>query len=175
MATLLDYATALEGLVRRYVFLATQLDHLVRAGGTSRQKIGYLATEFEDVHSRAREFRKSFDEIQGSDFATPESPAANLELWNIEKEIRTRVTSFAGAVMRAARVAARLRDQDANRIMIGKDGDTYQSIALQELGDWQAWTQLADANRDVAPEDDLRGKVIKIPGIDSGGASTTQI
>lgn len=165
MASLLEYAAAMDAFVREFAFLTRSVRRQIDSGQAADQELEYIVTGYRDLLARMVQFRKSVDEADWNDLyeGSGDDLGTSLEFWTSERTVRRRVTLFMARIREAAALAEQLRKRRPDNITLGRGDDTYQSVALREYGNWQSWAELADANRDTAPGTSVAGTTITVP------------
>lgn len=94
---------------------------------------------------------------------TQQNAGRILQMWTWERETRKAVQDFAGGVVETARVARGLNAGSDRSTYTVRAGETLQSIAQAELGDFSAWPRILDANPGLLPGELTSGSVLIIP------------
>lgn len=112
-----------------------------------------------------RQLRLSFDERTGDEFEATGELGPKVQALIFERQFRKALNALSGALVELADSAAEFRLlSDYQRIVGGREGDTFQAIAARELGGWESWTDLVRANADaVNPQSDPEGVALVVP------------
>ncbi len=69
-----------------------------------------------------------------------------IRLWQWERGLRRRLVRLDRRLRVAEAVVVNALEARADKVYIVRSGDTLQTIAARQLGDWREWTRLADVN-----------------------------
>lgn len=81
--------------------------------------------------------------------------------WSMQLERRARLAS--SQLLEFIRNLARVRRPDTQREYVVREGDTLVRIAQEQLGDWERWEDIANANDLTFPSQISVGDVLVIP------------
>lgn len=173
-ASIRQYAAAGNAIAREFLFVSEQVNLAIRKGAAGKQDLTYLATQLRALREKVRQVRASFDEVDILDFRGAEDPLREIALWDFEKTYRRRLADMSAALDDAALLAEDLSNGVTQKVIQARDTDTIQSMAAQELGDWQRWWELQQANRDTLPIDgsSVAGITVSVPTAGSADAKT---
>lgn len=85
-----------------------------------------------------------------------------IRLWRWERELRRSLVRLDGHMRVLEAVVVNALEARADKVYVVRSGDTLQSIAARELGDWREWTRLAEVNG-LAPGALTSGTHLRIP------------
>lgn len=102
------------------------------------------------------------DEI--ADWLLVEEGARTIAMWRWRRQTRSALVAVWGRVHATAAVAGELRGT-RDRVVVVRDGDTWQSIAQRELGGWREWPRLLEANPGLSAGALTSGTSIVVPNL----------
>lgn len=135
---------------------------LLRGAATARE-LTYLDTGLRNAHEDLRSVRASLDALVVEDCMVGEHPADLLEAESQARELRRGSLALEARLLESRAVTTEMLAGVALRVVYAQDGDTLQSIAGRELGDWRAWPKLLEANPGLVPGALTPGAQIQIP------------
>lgn len=162
--------TSLDEVADRYDVIADRFA-LVSAGvadaltsdSQTQAQVQALRADVEGALEELRLLRVDLDGFEATDKLTVTEGSVIIAVWRWQRRVRGALVDVASALHEVARIAADLKGQRQDRIAIVRDGETWQSIAARELGDWNEWPRLLAANPDLAPGALTAGTVLAIP------------
>lgn len=165
MPSIRQYAAAGNAIAQEFLFVSSQVATAVRAGSAGKQDLTYLATQLRALREKVRQLRASFDEVDIQTYKGADDPLREVTLWEFEKTYRRRLADMSAALDDAALLAEDLSQGVTQKVIQARDSDTIQSMAADELGDWQRWWDLQQANRDTLPADgsSVAGVIVSVP------------
>lgn len=163
-------AERIEVLVADGLALASRLRQVVArgrvvvaAGTTSARDLGLLEAEVGAEVGKLMAYRARLDAWDAPQAPPPGSGAARLlALWTWERSVRRALVQLAGQARRLQVVARRAAHGQPDRAYLVRAGDTWQSIARTQLGDWRRWAEIVDHNAADA-EAPVPGALLSIP------------
>lgn len=148
------------------VYAAAQANYAAayQVGEPSKAQLDDYISVAQGVIDDTRALIRDLDGLDAPTFAPTADGAQVLFLMQWQRDLRSQLLSFlAGAtdtVRQAREVASGLR----SNTITAKDGDTWRKIAARELGDFDAWQQVLDANPDIGLHGLAAGVRVVIPG-----------
>lgn len=89
----------------------------------------------------------------------------SLALWRWRTSQRTLMIDFLSQVVEMERLLLTIVSGIEERLVVVRQGETLQSIAARELGDWREWRRLLDRNPGLSPVSIDPGTTIVIPTV----------
>jgi nucleoid-associated protein YgaU len=157
-----DITDAVEDLVGGFARAKAVLP-LIRRGEATRRDLQGLASAATGLRAEAREIRREIDVVDAVDFLDIVDGQRTLATWIWQRELRKSLGRMATGLLTLERQVGEVVSGQHRRTVVVRQGDTWQSIAQRELGDWQAWKALLEANSDVAPGALSPGTVLVVP------------
>jgi len=109
-----------------------------------------------------REFRVDLDAWRAIDALPVVDAAALIRLWRWDRALRRALIGLAGQLRTVTAMARELAAGRADRVVVVRSGDSWQKLAQEHLGDWQAWRALVEHNAGD-PAGPTSGQLIAIP------------
>jgi len=150
-------------VVTQIASLRTDLSAKLLRGTATPRELTYLDTGLRNAHEDLRSVRASLDALTVEDSMVGEHPADLLEAESQARELRRGSLALESRLLESRAVTAEMLAGAALRVVYAQDGDTLQSIAGKELGDWRAWPKLLEANPGLAAGALTPGTQIQIP------------
>lgn len=128
------------------------------------QQIGNFRATTDQIVTDYRQLRKDLDATDTQNLLlTQQSADRLLQVWTWERETRKTLQDFMGAVIESSQTAAGLDGKSDRSTFTTREGETLQSIAQRELGDFNAWPQILEANPGLLPGLIPSGTTLVIP------------
>ena len=166
----MSYTTISEAQadVSSFVAVFTEAAAAIRpsldVGTQTEVELGTFRAAVAETVGRFRVFRTDLDSTASADLLNTTQDAARLlAVWSWERDTRQAAQDFAVSVLAADSTARSLDGQSDRGTYTTRDGETLQSIAQAELGDFQAWTLILAANPDILPGLIPSGTTLVIP------------
>lgn len=152
---------AREAIQRASATVATARTAL-QAGNVSLAGLNNLRATLTEARSSLRDARNDLDETDVSTFQLHARADRTIALWKWERSLR-RVLVLVDAQIRVVDdLAESLAFGVRRKVYVVRSGDTLQIIAARQLGDWQEWPRIVEANG-IAPGTLTVGTVLTIP------------
>lgn len=136
---------------------------LIRTGQATRRDFQGAQAAAVGLREEAREIRRGLDVVDAVDFLAVEDGARVLQAWRWQRDLRQRLTRAAVGLIGLERQVDEVVGGMQRRTIVVRRGDTWQSVAQRELGDWSAWRLLLEANPEIRPSALEPGLVLVIP------------
>lgn len=128
------------------------------------QQIGNLRATTAQIVIDFRALRSDLDALDSQDLILTQQSADRLSgIWRWERDTRRDLQDFIGTVVETDRTFAQLDGQSDRGTYTTREGETLQSIAQNELGDFAAWPQILEANPGLLPGLLPSGTTLVIP------------
>lgn len=128
------------------------------------QQIGNFRASSAQTVVDFRSLRKDLDATDTQALILTQQSADRLHaVWTWERETRKALQDFLGTVVESAEVASGLDGKSDRSTYTTREGETLQSIAQAELGDFSAWPQILEANPGLLPGLLASGTTLVIP------------
>jgi len=148
-----DYAAAVA-------LIADDLEQDVQTAQQVEQLRASLTAILEDY----RDLRRDMDQTDSVDLLqTTQNASRILQVWIWERETRRGIQDFAGAVVESRGLALQLNTGSDRSTYTVRDGETLQTIAQAELGDFSAWPRILEANPGLLPGALVAGSTLVLP------------
>lgn len=150
----------------RSIGIADSLDALAAKArtATTRDALLAVASDASALVGRVVEIRSRLDALSVGQTYSVARELMDAALW--ERSTRSALVASTATAMKIRDTASRIAGRTPSRVRrhVVKAGETPQSIARMELGDWQRWMDILIANQ-LDPADNLTvGAVLVIPG-----------
>lgn len=150
----------------RSLGIADSLDALAAMArtATTRDALLAVASDASALVGRVVEIRSRLDALSVGQTYSVARELMDAALW--ERSTRSALVASTATAMKIRDTASRIAGRTPSRVRrhVVKAGETPQSIARMELGDWQRWMDILIANQ-LDPADNLTvGAVLVIPG-----------
>lgn len=130
----------------------------------TQQQVGTLQANMAGLLGELRGFRKDLDATDSPELiATQQNAARLLAVWIWERDTRAAVGDFAIVAIQTRDLARKLNEGSDRSTVTVREGETLQSIAQRELGDFQAWPRILDANPGLLPGVLVTGTTLILP------------
>lgn len=128
------------------------------------QQVETLRSSMAATIGGIRSFRTDLDATDSATLvATVQNAGRLLQVWSWERETRRAVLDFTAGVLETSSVAASLNAGSDRSTVTTREGETLQSIAQRELGDYAAWPRILDANPGLLPGQLQSGTTLILP------------
>lgn len=128
------------------------------------QQIGNFRATTAQIVIDYRALRADLDFLDSQTLILTQQSADRLsEIWRWERTTRKDLQDFIGTVVESDRAFAQLDGQSDRGTYTTREGETLQSIAQKELGDFSAWPQILEANPGLLPGLLPSGTTLVIP------------
>lgn len=150
----------------RSIGIADSLDALAAKArtATTRDALLAVASDASALVGRVVEIRSRLDALSVGQTYSVARELMDAALW--ERSTRSALVASTATAMKIRDTASRIAGRTPSRVRrhVVKAGETPQSIARMELGDWQRWMDILIANQ-LDPADNLTvGDTLVIPG-----------
>ncbi len=135
---------------------------LVEGGTETARDWQQLISALAGYQTDIRECRAVLDEADVTTALAFQDGAASIRLWQWERGVRRQLVEIELQLFAAVATAAEIIGSFPSRLYAVKSGDTLQTIAARQLGDWQEWRALADVNN-IDPGPLTPGQVLVLP------------
>jgi len=163
VSDLLDIRDAAEDVATGVAAAIAGIESALTTGTVTAGRLGNLRASLRGHRAEIAAIRGDLDALDVTDYQLYPDAAVTLALWGWERELRHSLVAVAPSVRQAEKIAVRLVSGSARKTVTARAGETLQSIAARELGDWRDWVRLADANG-LAPGALVAGTQVVIPG-----------
>lgn len=119
---------------------------LVESGVSSDRDWLQLASDLTGYSADIRDVRADLDSYDVTDALLYQSGADSIRLWRWERRLRRSLVGLEGRMRRTLEQVVELAEGRPSRLYAVKSGDTLQTIAARQLGDWTRWRELATIN-----------------------------
>ncbi len=128
------------------------------------QQLGSLRASMSEAVTGFRSLRKDLDATATGGLVLTQQSAERLsQVWRWERDTRKDLQNFMGTVVETSQVAAGLEGKSDRSTYTTRAGETLQGIAQSELGDFNAWPQILEANPGLLPGVVPSGTTLVIP------------
>lgn len=117
----------------------------------------------EGLEAEVRDLVRDLDRIDELDFAVVADGQRTIGLWRWRRGVRAALVGLWLRVRAAGDVARELAGGQRRRVIVSREGDTLQTIAARELGDWRDWPRLLAANPTLTPGALASGTTLVVP------------
>lgn len=150
----------------RSLGIADSLDALAAKArtATTRDALLAVASDASALVGRVVEIRSRLDALSVGQTYSIARELMDAAIW--ERSTRSALVASTATAMKIRGTASRIAGRTPSRVRrhVVKAGETPQSIARMELGDWQRWMDILIANQ-LDPADNLTvGDTLVIPG-----------
>lgn len=122
-----------------------------------------LEASLEGLEGDVRGLVRDLDRIDELDFAVVADGQRTIGLWRWRRGARGALLALWRRVRAAGDVARELAGGQRRRVIVSREGDTLQTIAARELGDWRDWPRLLAANPTLTPGALASGTTLVVP------------
>jgi hypothetical protein len=152
---LLDFSTNLRAVLER--------GRAVLDAGTSTDRdMKQLEADLQGCAGDIRDFRVDLDAWRAIDSLVYDDGEALIALWTWERDLRAALVDALASIQEIQRLAGEIAVGRGETIYVSKSGDTWQSVAADQLGDWKEWPRLVATNSGD-PATLAGGTVLTIP------------
>lgn len=152
-----------EELAARFETAATTIEAVLSTGSPSGVDLQDLRGTLEGLSTDTRSLVRDLDAIDELDFALVQDGARTIRVWSWRRLTRSALVAFGGQVRQLSAVAAELAGGLRRKVVVSREGETWQSIAARELGDWREWSRLLAANPTIDPGTLNPGTTLVVP------------
>lgn len=164
MAVLRALEADIKAVAEAFAATAATLAARAKAGDLDETTLRHIETELAGYEDSIDEIRAVMDAQQVSEALAIQRGDLNLAVWGWERENRQALVRLRPKITAAKQVARKLLEGVTARVHVVRAGETLQSIAQSELGDWRDWGLLLKANPDINPGSPLStGTHLNIP------------
>jgi len=135
----------------------------LKDGSYTTATIRHLRAEVQGVMDDIRTLRRQLDLARVEDYQQASRADDTIVLVRWEREVRHQLGRLSYQLRRLWETLEGLELGATKRMLVSRSGDTLQSIAARELGSWQEWPKILEANPDVSPGALPSGTVLVIP------------
>lgn len=128
----------------------TSVLELAETPGMTHETAQSIVASLEGIKADARTTITDLDSTQDEDLLIVEDGAILLRLWNWHRDVRRYLLGVIGKADDAQDVADEYVGGQDQKVVFSKQGDTLQRIAARELGSWNEWPRLLQANPGVS-------------------------
>lgn len=133
-------------------------------GSQTEVEIGTLRAAVAETVGQIRSYRTELDDTASADLLNTVGDASRiLAVWSWERDTRQATQDYLVEVLASDKTAKGLSGRSDRGTYTTRDGETLQSIAQSQLGDWEAWPQILSANPDILPGLIPSGTTLVIP------------
>lgn len=140
----------------------TEIDSALGDGSYTPASLRHLLASVTGQRANIRTLRRSLDLIDAVDYLRVQDGEHVIGLWRWQRTLRQDLISLDGAAAEVATKVAEFIDGSGHRIHVVRSGETLQSIAAGELGDWRQWRTLAELNG-LSPGVPATGTILVVP------------
>ena len=109
------------------------------------------------------DLRLILDGTDSSSFLAVQTGENLLSVWTWERQVRHDLVALAGHIQHLSELVTLLVEGRTRRQHVVRSGETLQQIAAVELGNWQDWPRLLEANPTITAGALASGTVLTIP------------
>lgn len=131
-------------------------------GSYTTASLRHLLATVAGLRADIRTLRRSLDQVDAADFLRGSNAQHIIGLWQWQRGLRGEFIALDAASLEVEVQVALLLSGTGHRIHVVRSGETLQSIAADELGDWKEWRTLAEVN-DLAPGAVSSGTILVVP------------
>lgn len=124
---------------------------LLTTGTASPRDLEGLAATSSGIRTQVRALVRQLDQVDAVVWLDVVDGARTIGAWTWQRRSRELLTRAAARLVELERRIGEVLAGRELRIVLVRQGETWQSIAQRELGDWNAWRQLLAANPSVLP------------------------
>ena len=135
---------------------------VLEAGTYTDRDMKQLVADLAGCATDISDFRDSLDSWRAIDALVYDDGETLIDLWTWERGLRSSLVDAQSSIQEIQELAGELASGKSERVYVVRSGDTWQSIAQVELGDWREWPRLVAANSGD-PSTLTGGTVLKIP------------
>lgn len=145
-----DILSQIDALASRFESADGSMRSVIEGGSSPTvEQVQGLRAEVAALQVDLRAVRRELDAVDAADFLLVVDGARTIALWDWQRQTRRTLARVASGLLDLQRMAARFAEGDSRKVVIAQDGDTLQTVAARELGDWRAWPDLLAANPGV--------------------------
>lgn len=154
---------AVADLAERYVPVLERAATLLEQERHSRRDVEGLQADAAGARGEVRALRATLDQADAAALLEAPSGPGVLGAWTWQRQVRLGLVQASESLRRSAELATELLEGLERRTVTVRAGDTWQSLAARELGDFRAWRSLVEANPGVSPGDLAPGTILRVP------------
>lgn len=159
-----EVQTRVAALAATYSTAVAAIQPDLEANTQTAQQLGSFRATTAQVVESGRLLRRDLDSTDSTALIlTQQSADRLLAIWTWERETRKALQDFLGTVVESAQVAAGVAGKSDRGTYTTREGETLQAIAQAELGDFNAWPQILEANPGLLPGVLASGTILVIP------------
>ena len=115
-------------------------------------EIGTFRAAIAETVGQIRDYRTELDDTSSASLLNTVGDAARiLAVWTWERDTRKATQDYLVEVLAADVTAKGLTGRSDRSTYTTREGETLQAIAQSQLGDWEAWPLILDANPSILP------------------------
>ena len=164
IASTTEVTTAVDNMVARYTVAVEAISPDLEANTQTQQQVRNLEATMTGLVGDVRRLRTDLDTTDTATLLLTANDAERLlAVWTWERETRSAVQGFVFGVIESADIAKELNEGSDRATVTTRAGDTLQSIAARELGNFAEWPRILDANPGLLPGTLAAGTVLILP------------
>lgn len=141
-----DMVSAAADFSTRIATIAALVGATVAAGDATGEQLESLRASAAGLVADIRSTLRELDRHDETDWLVVEDAERFLAIWQWRRESRKALLELWRLAYQLAIAALELGDGLRQKVVIVREGETWQSIAARELGGWQEWPRLLAAN-----------------------------
>lgn len=141
-----DIVDAVDAVGDRFEAARQAIADALDSDSQTDTQVQALRADLSGVAGDLRSVRRDLDAVDAVDFLHAAGGRRTIAMWRWQRRTRRALGGVVAAVVEARRIAADLRGQRQDQVVVALDGDTLQTIAARALGDWREWPRLLKSN-----------------------------
>ncbi|HYD02621.1 MAG TPA: hypothetical protein VEB22_15445 [Phycisphaerales bacterium] len=161
--TLFEISEAIEEIGEDFTRAHAAIASLLETGAQTKRDVQGLRAAVTGLRGEIRGTRKHLDEIEAASYLDVVNGERTIAAWLWERQVRIGLVKAEAGLRELDRKAGEVVAGVDRRTVLVRQGDTWHSLAVRELGDHTAWRRLLEANPTVSPAGLVPGLVLVVP------------